>query len=628
MVIANGFRQSDFGILLQHNTAQGGNYRQQVIAGEFTFDSTPDFLVASTHLWGVSTMVLNVASALGTSAGSARWLPISGAFETVYSARSLAGDLNGDGVADLILLDSGIDQPPFPGGHATVLRSNAPSRTHEVVALDLPQAFWHGGSLADIDLDGDLDAVLNATWPGSGDYLLLNDGSGNFTTRQDLLPPDAGRPHGHTWSLLHDLTGDGYPDLVVGTWDAGWSRPLAETRTEFFRNDGGSFAQAMPLVLPRSPVLYETVLDIEPIDLNGDALADLVVSYTRGGDTSEAYYERGYIQFLLNRGDGEFLDVTQSRFPQDAMATSAWWKYLHVLDMNGDGRDDLVVTGAGPGAYSVKGGMVLLNDGTGAFYEAASLDASVLIPETVFPYDVDGDGRPDLVYERWTRNDQGVLTFAVNGLRPGEVAVFVSEGPAPLVGSPGPDAFYVGARPVDTVGGEGLDTLIVASTRAEAIVSGSGTTFTISVAGPPAEVSGVERIVFDDGLLARDLDGAAGQVYRLYQAAFARQPDPAGLKYWLARSDDGMGLHQIAGHFLGSGEFMAAYGSLLSNVEFVQQLYENVLGRNGDLEGSAFWVDVLDRGSMDPGSVLISFADSPENRARVDPSISDGIWIG
>jgi len=242
MNIANGFRQSNSGILLQHNAETINNFRQQVIAGTFTFDSETDFLVTSTDLWGVSTMILNVASGLDTSAGSARWLPIAGTFENVYSARTLIGDMNGDGVTDLLLLDSGADTPPFLGGRATILKSNPANRTHDVISLDLPQAFWHGGSLADIDLDGDLDAVVNAIGASSGDYILLNDGLGNFTTRHDLLPSGAGRPHGHTWSLLHDLSGDGYPDLVVGTWDAGWSRPIVETRTEFFRNEAGSFA--------------------------------------------------------------------------------------------------------------------------------------------------------------------------------------------------------------------------------------------------------------------------------------------------------------------------------------------------------------------------------------------------
>ena len=35
----------------------------------------------------------------------------------------------------------------------------------------------------------------------------------------------------------------------------------------------------------------------------------------------------------------------------------------------------------------------------------------------------------------------------------------------------------------------------------------------------------VERLDFSDAHLAFDVDGNAGQIYRLYKAAFARTPD-------------------------------------------------------------------------------------------------------
>jgi hypothetical protein len=39
--------------------------------------------------------------------------------------------------------------------------------------------------------------------------------------------------------------------------------------------------------------------------------------------------------------------------------------------------------------------------------------------------------------------------------------------------------------------------------------------------------------------VALDVDGAAGQAYRLYQAAFDRAPDKNGLGYWINGWIDG-----------------------------------------------------------------------------------------
>jgi hypothetical protein len=48
-------------------------------------------------------------------------------------------------------------------------------------------------------------------------------------------------------------------------------------------------------------------------------------------------------------------------------------------------------------------------------------------------------------------------------------------------------------------------------------------------AGTVDQLSGVERIAFSDATIALDIAGTAGQVYRIYQAAFSRTPDKPGL---------------------------------------------------------------------------------------------------
>ena len=78
--------------------------------------------------------------------------------------------------------------------------------------------------------------------------------------------------------------------------------------------------------------------------------------------------------------------------------------------------------------------------------------------------------------------------------------------------------------------------------------SGKRANYTVSINGSIVTVTdnvGTEgkvtltnpsRLVFADGGIAFDLNGTAGKAYRLYQAAFNRTPDLAGLGYWIEQS--------------------------------------------------------------------------------------------
>ncbi len=96
----------------------------------------------------------------------------------------------------------------------------------------------------------------------------------------------------------------------------------------------------------------------------------------------------------------------------------------------------------------------------------------------------------------------------------------------------------------------------------------------------------VERIAFTNNYIAYDVQGNAGQAYRLYQAAFARTPDKPGVSFWTDRLDDGASLKDVALGFTGSAEFRTAYGSNLTSAQYVAKFYQNVLGRAGEPGGS------------------------------------------
>ena len=133
----------------------------------------------------------------------------------------------------------------------------------------------------------------------------------------------------------------------------------------------------------------------------------------------------------------------------------------------------------------------------------------------------------------------------------------------------------------------------------------------------------VERFQFSDVTLALDIDGVAGQAYRIYKAAFDRAPDLAGLGFWINAMDKGAALTGVADGFIGSTEFQSRYGAA-SDTDFIRLLYENVLDRQPDAGGYQFWQDAMGRGLSREG-LLIEFSESPENKANVAGLIANGI---
>ena len=142
------------------------------------------------------------------------------------------------------------------------------------------------------------------------------------------------------------------------------------------------------------------------------------------------------------------------------------------------------------------------------------------------------------------------------------------------------------------------------------------------------EITGLSTIQFNDKSLnvTNDIKGTfdqvtglntdSGEMFRLYNAAFARFPDADGLKYWIDQFSSGKNTRRVvAQSFLGSAEFTEKYGSNVSDETYVNNLYKNVLGRDADTEGLNYWVGNLSSGLETRYEALLGFAESAENKA-------------
>lgn len=133
-----------------------------------------------------------------------------------------------------------------------------------------------------------------------------------------------------------------------------------------------------------------------------------------------------------------------------------------------------------------------------------------------------------------------------------------------------------------------------------------------------SERAGFEAAVATDGVwkaTARQLeqDSAVAAVDRLYQAFFLRQADTGGLRYWLNRRAQGVPLERVAENFAVSHEFQLRYGGRTFE-SFLDQLYLDVLGRQPDAQGKAYWLGELRSGRVTRGTIVVSFTESTEMR--------------
>lgn len=201
-------------------------------------------------------------------------------------------------------------------------------------------------------------------------------------------------------------------------------------------------------------------------------------------------------------------------------------------------------------------------------------------------------------------------------------------------GTAGNDALTAASGSQLISGGAGIDTLTLSGKVASYTLTATGSGVTLADltgSGGTDLLTGVERLTFSDGALALDTLGSAGSVYRIYSAMFNRAPDMAGLGYWMKALDSGAKVVEIANGFVNSAEFVSLYGANATDEVFVKALYNNVLHRDPDTAGLQYWVNALHSGGT-RSEALVGFSDSGENIEVMSHIIPVGVaytpWLG
>jgi hypothetical protein len=368
------------------------------------------------------------------------------------TARIVAADVDDDDDLDLLIAEFG---PNVVRNRLWINDGRGFFTDGTDARLPAIDDFTNDIDAADIDRDGDLDVVV-ANGIDDDSYILLNDGTGHFTHRPDLLPDS----FNESWGVRFcDVTGDSFPDLVFAN---------ALGRNRLYLNDGnGAFTDVSETNLPDEgedtlelccvdangdgavdivflnwepnfglrnrllindgsgdfhdstatlmPVREEASFDGASADLDGDHLPDLVVAdkYLTDIDTGEVVPGTGRNAALVNDSalrPGRFVDGTEARMP----ALFEWTNGVDVGDVDGENGPDLLFANAELGAGAPN--RLYLNNGSGFFSDATAawLPGASNPSADIVAADLDRDGDLDLVIANFSDGADTVNAEAQN----------------------------------------------------------------------------------------------------------------------------------------------------------------------------------------------------------------------
>jgi hypothetical protein len=330
-------------------------------AGDVDGDGYGDLAVGASYTSvGEHPNAGSVSVFLGGPAGLAerahRTLEGTGTFDIFGATLAGAGDLNGDGYADLAvgapLADPGnrVDAGSvsvFLGGAAGTA-AVAAVVLGGVAAGDLFGQSVSGGG--DLNGDGYSDLVVGAILASPGgrghagtESVYLGGASGVGPTAATVLEGDNGDDQfGGASAMAGDVNGDGYTDLVVGSFAASPGRRARAGRASVFHGDGSGVASLPAVVLEG---LFANDLFGNAVagagDVNGDGYADVIVSATLADPGNRV--DAGTVSVF--HGSDEGIMATPARVLAGVGSTDEFGHFLTGAgDLNRDGFADIAVT--------------------------------------------------------------------------------------------------------------------------------------------------------------------------------------------------------------------------------------------------------------------------------------------
>jgi RHS repeat-associated protein len=254
--------------------------------------------------------------------------------------REHLADVNGDGLADLVITYAGTDQYASLVSLANGDGTFQAVKWSQMYTSNFSRQWWDREYMRDVNGDGLADLV--ATYAGTDRYasmVSLANGDGTFQAVK-WSQMHTGNLSRQWWDREHlaDVNGDGIADLVITYAGTDQYASLVS-----LANGDGTF-QAVKWSQMHTSNTSRIYWDREHLDdVNGDGLADLVITYA-GTDQYASMVS-------LAKGDGTFQSVRWQQ-PYNSWFSRSYFYHEFMADVNGDGINDLISTHAGSDGYS------------------------------------------------------------------------------------------------------------------------------------------------------------------------------------------------------------------------------------------------------------------------------------